>query len=90
LLRLLGSAFALHAGRVSALIDQAADEYRDIEGLFARFFTAPISVTDLFGPAMMLAMDAADRHDIAPAPHPAREFTTHRAQSHDALLVSSS
>lgn len=77
LLRLVNSAFNIHAGRVSSLIDQAADEYRDIEGLFARYFTAPISVADLLSPATMLALDAAATTDLAPAQHPVREFAAH-------------
>ncbi|HKQ48384.1 MAG TPA: HDOD domain-containing protein [Phycisphaerae bacterium] len=87
LLRLLHSAFNIHAGRVAALIEQAADEYRDIESLFARYFTAPISVADLLGPATMLAMDAASPLDVVPASHPVREFARREAPLSPVLSV---
>ena len=87
LLRLLNCAFNIHAGRVSSVIDQAADEYRDIEGLFTRYFTAPMSVADLLSPAMMLAMDAVSPPDVVPAAHPAREFPARRTHAPVAVPV---
>lgn len=74
LLRLLRSAFNIQAGGVSALIDQATEEYRDIEGLFARYFKTPVDVAELLSAASMLAMDAAIPPAVAPAPRPVREF----------------
>jgi hypothetical protein len=67
-LRLLRAAFNIQKGAVSALIDQAADEYRDVEGLFTKYFTKPLSVIDLLSAASTLALDAASPSDIAPAP----------------------
>ncbi len=72
LLRLLGSAFNIKTGGVSALIDQTAEEYCDVEGLFSRHFTKPVSVVDLLSAASTLAMDASAPPDIVPAPHPIR------------------
>lgn len=67
-LRLLRTAFHIQEGAVSALIDQTAEEYRDIEGLFTKYFPTPVSVADLLSAATTLAMDAAAPPDVAPAP----------------------
>lgn len=74
LLRLLRSAFHIQAGAVSALIDQASGEYRDVEGLFDKFFAVPVDVTDLLASASTLAMDAASPSIMPPTHHPARDF----------------